>query len=110
MWLTRVAIGNPYLAAVAMLAIVVLGLFSWQRLSVEEFPDIRFPVAVVNVGYPGASPSVVESEVTRPLEEAVNTINGVKSIRSYSFEGSAVVVVEFVLTLDPAKAVHDARD
>ena len=49
MWLTRVAIGNPYLAAVAMLAIVVLGLFSWQRLSVEEFPDIRFPVAVVNV-------------------------------------------------------------
>ena len=49
MWLTRVAIGNPYLAAVAMLAIVVLGLFSWQRLSVEEFPDIRFPVAVVTV-------------------------------------------------------------
>ena len=46
MWLTRVAIGNPYLAAVAMLAIVVLGLFSWQRLSVEEFPDIRFPNAV----------------------------------------------------------------
>lgn len=57
MWLTRVAIGNPYLAAVAMLAIVVLGLFSWQRLSVEEFPDIRFPVAVVTVGYPGAAPA-----------------------------------------------------
>jgi len=62
MWLTRVAIGNPYLAAVAMLAIVVLGLFSWQRLSVEEFPDIRFPVAVVTVGYPGAAPSVVEAK------------------------------------------------
>ena len=110
MWLTRVAIGNPYLAAVAMLAIVVLGLFSWQRLSVEEFPDIRFPVAVVTVGYPGAAPSVVESEVTRPLEEAVNAINGVKNIRSYSFEGSSVVVVEFVLTIDPNRAVQDVRD
>ena len=109
MWLTRVAIGNPYLAAVAMLAIVVLGLFSGSG-SRWRFPDIRFPVAVVTVGYPGAAPSVVESEVTRPLEEAVNAINGVKNIRSYSFEGSSVVVVEFVLTIDPNRAVQDVRD
>jgi HAE1 family hydrophobic/amphiphilic exporter-1 len=53
---------------------------------------------------------VVESEVTRPLEEAINTINGIKHIRSYSFEGSSTIVVEFALTVDPAVAVQDVRD
>ena len=89
MWLTRVSVKNPYFATVLMLALVVLGAFSWYRLPVEEFPDIRFPVAVVITEYRGASPSVVETEVSRPVEEAVNTINGVKHIRSYSMANSA---------------------
>jgi len=82
MWLTRVSVQNPYFAAVLMLLLTVLGLFAWRNLPVEEFPDIRFPVAVVSTSYQGASPEVVESDVTRPIEEAVNTINGVKHIRS----------------------------
>ena len=110
MWLTRVSIRNPYLAAMVMLAITVLGLFALSRLSVEEFPDIRFPIAVVNTTYAGASPAVVESEVSRPLEEAINTLNGVKHIRSYSFEGQSTIVVEFDLTMDPAVATQDTRD
>ncbi len=110
MWLTRTSIHNPYFATMLMLALVVLGLFSLQRLPVEEFPDIRFPVAVVSTNYSGASPTVVESEVTRPIEEAVNTINGVKNIRSYSFEGASVVVVEFELTVNPVTAVQDTRE
>ena len=110
MWLTRVSVGNPYFATVLMLALVVLGLFAWWRLPVEEFPDIRFPVAVVITEYQGASPSVVESEVTRPIEEAVNTINGVKHIRSYSLLGESFVVVEFELSTDPAAALQDVRD
>lgn len=110
MWLTRISIRNPYFAAVLMLALVVLGLFASWRLPVEEFPDIRFPIAVIQTQYTGASPEVVESEVTRPLEEAVNTINGVKNIRSYSFEGSSFVVVEFELSIDPTAAVQDVRD
>ncbi|NWK77095.1 efflux RND transporter permease subunit [Aquitalea sp. LB_tupeE] len=110
MWLTRVSVRNPYFATVLMLSLLVLGLFAWTRLPVEELPDIRFPVAVVSTGYGGASPEVVESEVTRPLEEAINTINGIKHIRSYSFEGSSTIVVEFALTVDPAVAVQDVRD
>jgi hydrophobic/amphiphilic exporter-1 (mainly G- bacteria), HAE1 family len=110
MWLTRVSVGNPYFATVLMLALVVLGLFAWWRLPVEEFPDIRFPVAVVITEYQGASPTVVESEVTRPIEEAVNTISGVKHIRSYSLLGISYVVVEFELSTDPTVALQDVRD
>ncbi|KZE32800.1 efflux RND transporter permease subunit [Crenobacter luteus] len=110
MWLTRISIQNPYFAAVLMLVLLVLGLFSVKRLPLEEFPDIRFPIAVVSVAYPGASPEVVESEVSRPIEESLNTINGIKAIRSYSFEGSSTVVVEFELSTDPTVALQDVRD
>ena len=77
MWMTRVSVDNPILATMVMAALAVLGLFSWQRLAVEEFPDVRFPIAVVSTGYPGASPVVEESEDTRPNEEGDNTISGV---------------------------------
>ena len=110
MWLTRVSVRNPYFAAVLMLTLVVLGLFSWQRLAVEEMPDIRFPIALVSTDYPGASPEVVESEISKPVEEAVNTINGIKEIRSYSMEGNSTVVVEFELSVNPVVAVQNVRD
>ncbi|BEV73440.1 efflux RND transporter permease subunit [Paludibacterium sp. THUN1379] len=110
MWLTRISVHNPYFATVLMLALVVLGAFSWSRLPVEEFPDIRFPVAVVITEYSGASPAVVESEVSRPLEEALNTISGIKHIRSYSMLGFSYVVAEFELGIDPTVALQDVRD
>lgn len=110
MWLTRISVRNPYFAAVLMMTLVVLGLFSWQRLAVEEMPDIRFPIALVSTDYPGASPEVVESEISKPVEEAVNTINGIKEIRSYSMEGNSTVVVEFELSVDPVSAVQNVRD
>ncbi|MDF0606429.1 efflux RND transporter permease subunit [Neisseriaceae bacterium TC5R-5] len=110
MWLTRISISNPYFATVLMLTLVVLGLFAWQNLPVEEMPDIRFPIAVISTDYPGASPEVVESEISRPLEEAVNTISGIKEIRSYSMEGNSTVVVQFELSEDPVVAVQNVRD
>ena len=64
MWFTRVSINNPVMATMVMLAFVVLGLFSYQRLSVDQFPNIDFPTVVVAMDYPGASPEIVESEVT----------------------------------------------
>jgi len=81
MWLTRLSINNPYFAAVLVLATVVLGFFSIFKLPVEAFPDVRFPVAMVSTAYEGASPEVVESDVSKPIEEALNTINGIKNIR-----------------------------
>ncbi|QEL54972.1 efflux RND transporter permease subunit [Chromobacterium paludis] len=110
MWLTRVSVRNPYFAAVLMMTLMVLGLFSWQKLPVEEMPDIRLPIAVIYTPYNGASPEVVESEVSKPLEEALNSVNGIKEMRSYSSEGSSFVVVEFELSVDPASALQSVRD
>ena len=72
MWFTRVSLKNPVFATMVMLAIVVLGLFSYQRLNIDQFPNIEFPVVVVQTDYPGASPEIVESEVSKRVEEAVN--------------------------------------
>ncbi|MFL9924573.1 efflux RND transporter permease subunit [Herbaspirillum lusitanum] len=110
MWFTRISIGNPVLATMMMLAFVVLGLFSYQRMRVDQFPDITFPVVVVQTTYPGASPENVESDVTRKIEESVNTINGINSLTSHSYEGLSVVIVEFDLTVDPSQGAQDVRE
>ena len=110
MWFTRVAIGNPVMATMVMLAIVVMGLFSYQRLKVDQFPDIDFPTVVVQIDYPGAAPEIVEQEVTRKVEEAVNTIAGINQLFSRSYEGSSVVIAQFNLNMDGRKAADDVRE
>jgi hydrophobic/amphiphilic exporter-1 (mainly G- bacteria), HAE1 family len=110
MWITRVSINNPVFATMMMAALLVLGLFSYQRLNVDQFPDVSFPIVVVQTEYPGASPETVESDVTRKIEEAVNTVSGIKTVSSRSFEGSSRVMAEFDLTTDPAVAAQDVRD
>ena len=110
MWFTRVSIANPVMATMVMLAFVVLGLFSYQRLAVDQFPNIDFPTVVVAMDYPGASPEIVESEVTKKIEEAVNTVAGINSLYSRSYEGTSVVIVEFNLDVDGRKAADDVRE
>ena len=110
MWFTRVSIQNPVMATMVMLAFVVLGLFSYQRLPVDQFPNIDFPTVVVQMEYPGASPEIVENEVTKKVEEAINTIAGISSLYSRSYEGNSVVIVEFNLDVDGRKAAEDVRE
>ncbi|WP_088280682.1 efflux RND transporter permease subunit [Ideonella sp. A 288] len=110
MWFTRVSIGNPVMAVMVMLAFVVMGLFSYQRLKVDQFPDIDFPTVVVQVDYPGASPEIVESEVTKKVEEAVNTIAGINQLFSRSYESVSVVIVQFNLDVNGRKAADDVRE
>ncbi len=110
MWFTRVSIQNPVLATMVMFAFVVLGLFSYQRLSIDQFPNIDFPTVVVAMDYPGASPEIVEAEVTKKVEEAVNTVAGISTLYSRSYEGSSVVIVEFNLDIDGRKAAEDVRE
>ena len=110
MWFTQVSLKNPVFATMVMLAIVVLGLFSYQRLKVDQFPDIDFPVVGVTVDYPGASPEIVESEVTKKIEEGVNSIAGINALTSRSYEGTAVVIIEFQLHIDGRKAAEDVRE
>ncbi len=110
MWFTRISLNNPVFATMMMLALVVLGLFSMQRLQVDQFPNIDFPVVVISTSYPGASPEIVESEVTKKIEEGVNAIAGINALTSRSMEGQSVVVVEFGLSVDGRKAADDVRE
>ncbi|MBC7549111.1 MAG: efflux RND transporter permease subunit [Polaromonas sp.] len=110
MWFTQVSLKNPVFAVMVMLAIVVLGLFSYQRMQVDQFPNIDFPVVVISADYPGASPEIVESEVTKKIEEGVNSIAGISSLTSRSYEGQSVVIIEFQLYVDGRKAAEDVRE
>ncbi|WP_367846365.1 efflux RND transporter permease subunit [Rhodoferax sp. WC2427] len=110
MWFTQVSLKNPVFATMVMLALVVLGAFSYQRLQVDQFPNIDFPVVVVTAEYPGASPDIVESEVTKKIEEGVNAIAGVNTLTSRSYEGQSVVIIEFQLSVDGRKAAEDVRE
>ena len=110
MWFTRVSIHNPVFATMMMLALMVLGVFSLQRLQVDQFPNIDFPVVVVITEYPGASPEIVESEVSKKMEEGVNSIAGINALTSRSYEGQSVVVIEFGLHIDGRKAADDVRE
>ena len=110
MWMTRVSIQNPVFAAMVMVALCVLGLFSYAKLGVEQMPDITFPGAWLEVRYPGASPEAVEREVIKPIEEAVNSVAGVKRITSRSGEGQGTMSVEFGLNADMSRAMQEVRD
>jgi HAE1 family hydrophobic/amphiphilic exporter-1 len=110
MWFTRVSLNNPVFATMVMLALVVLGLFSYQRLQVDQFPNVDFPIVVITTEYPGASPEIVESEVTKKIEEGVNAIAGISALTSRSYESQSVVIIEFQLQIDGRKAADDVRE
>ena len=110
MWFTRVSLKNPVFATMVMLALVVLGIFSYQRLKIDQFPNIDFPVVVVIADYPGASPEIVETEVSKKIEEAVNSIAGINALTSRSYEGQSIVVIEFNLDMNGRKAADDVRE
>ncbi len=110
MWITRTSINQPVFAAMMMVALCVLGAFSYNRLRVERMPDITIPVVFVQVQYPGAAPEAVENDLTKPVEEVVNTVNGVKVIRSNSYEGRSETYIEFRLDTNMERAVQDVRD
>ncbi len=110
MWITRVSINNPVFATMVMVGIAVLGLFAYNRLRVEQMPDVSLPFVLVLTSYPGASPEVVETDVTKPLEYAINTVSGASLIRSNSQEGQSQVFAEFRMSTDMTKAMQDVRD
>ncbi len=110
MWITRVSIRNPVFATMVMVGIAVLGLFAYNRLQVEQMPDVNLPFVLVLTNYPGANPEVVETDVTKPLEYAINTVSGASMIRSNSKEGRSEVFCEFRMSTDMSKAMQDVRD
>ncbi|QJR16122.1 efflux RND transporter permease subunit [Usitatibacter palustris] len=110
MFITRVSINNPVFATMMMVALCVLGIFSYNRLRVERMPDFNNPNVYISVAYPGAAPEAIENDITKPIEEAINSVNGVKMIRSNTLEGRAETYVEFRLDADMARSIQDVRD
>jgi HAE1 family hydrophobic/amphiphilic exporter-1 len=110
MKLTRIAVDNPVFATMMMVALLVMGLFSYRQLGVDQFPNVDFPVVVVTTNYPGASPETVESEISRKIEESVNAIAGLKNLSSRSLEGQSIVMAEFELSVPSATALQDVRE
>jgi multidrug efflux pump len=110
MILSRVAIRRPILATMMNLVLVVFGIISLTRLPVRELPDIDPPIISVTTVFPGANAQVVETEVTERLEEAINNIEGIKTLRSESREGASNITVEFDLSRDIDVAAQDVRD
>ncbi|HWH02135.1 MAG TPA: efflux RND transporter permease subunit [Gemmatimonadales bacterium] len=109
MFLSDLSIRRPVFATMMMLALVVLGLFSYRRLSIDLFPNVEFPVLVIQTRYAGASPESIEREVTKKIEEAVNPVSGVKEISSTSTEGFSTIVVQFNLGTKIMDAQADVR-
>jgi HAE1 family hydrophobic/amphiphilic exporter-1 len=110
MWITKVSIRNPVFATMVMVALMVLGLASYRSLGVEKMPDVQFPFVFVQVLYPGASPEAVENDITKPIENVVNTVRGVKKIVSSSFEGRSLTFIEFNLSANMDHGIQEVRD
>ncbi len=110
MWLADTSIKRPVFATMFIMALVILGLVSYPEIGVDLFPKIEFPIVNITTRLKGASPEIMDIDVTDKIEESVNTINGVKTITSTSAEGVSTVTIEFVLERDIDMAVQDVRE
>ncbi|HRD67183.1 MAG TPA: efflux RND transporter permease subunit [Candidatus Competibacter sp.] len=110
MFLPELCIKRPVLATVMSLAIILIGVISFLRLPVREYPNIDAPIVSVRTVYPGASAEIMESQVTQPLEDSLAGIEGIRTIKSVSREEVSQITVEFLLERDVDAAANDVRD
>ncbi len=110
MFLPEISIKRPVLATVMSLAIILIGVISFLRLPVREYPNIDAPIVSVRTVYPGASAEIMESQVTQPLEDSLAGIEGIRTIKSISREEVSQITVEFLLERDVDAAANDVRD
>jgi HAE1 family hydrophobic/amphiphilic exporter-1 len=110
MWISNTSIRQPVLTTMVISAVVVFGAIAYRGLGIDLIPKVDFPMVTISAVLPGADPETIESDVTERIEEAVNTINGVKSLRSQSSDSVSIVMVEFELDRDVDVAAQDVRD
>lgn len=110
MKLADVSIKRPVFATMMILALIVLGLFSYLKLNVDLYPNVDIPYVIITTVLPGAGPEQIETDVTKKIEDAVNPIEGVDWVQSYSQEGVSIVVIAFKLEIDGKVAAQDVRE
>jgi hydrophobic/amphiphilic exporter-1 (mainly G- bacteria), HAE1 family len=108
--LAEICIKRPVFATMLVMALLVLGIASYARLGVDLFPKVDFPTVTVTTTLRGASPEEVETQVSKRIEEAVNTVSGIDELHSTSSEGISQVFIQFVLEKDPDVAAQEVRD
>jgi multidrug efflux pump subunit AcrB len=108
--ISSISINRPVLAIVMNIIIILFGAIGYSFLGVREFPSIDPPIITVKTNYAGANADVIESQITEPLEKAINGIDGVRTISSASNQGSSVITVEFNLSSNLEAAANDVRD
>ncbi len=108
--LAEVCIRRPVFATMLILFLVVMGLDSYRKLGVDFFPKVEFPIVTIRTTLRGAAPEEVESQVTKRIEEAVNTVSGIDDLNSVSAEGVSLVSIQFVLSKDADVAAQEVRD
>lgn len=108
--LSSLSINRPVLATVMSLLIVIFGVIGFTSLGVRDYPSVDNPIISVRTSFPGANADVIETQITEPLEAAVNGIPGIRSISSTSRDGASFINVEFNLEVDLETAANDVRD
>ncbi|MGD9991716.1 MAG: efflux RND transporter permease subunit [Salinivirgaceae bacterium] len=110
MSLSSTSIQRPVLATVFSLVILLFGAIGMTYLGVREFPSVDPPIISVSTSYPGANSDVIETQITEPLEQSINGIQGIRTLTSSSWQGRSNITVEFELTVDMESAANDVRD
>jgi HAE1 family hydrophobic/amphiphilic exporter-1 len=109
MRITDISIKRPVTTITLMSALLVFGYMAFSRMGVDLFPEVEFPIVTVTTTLPGASPDVMDQEVTNTLEEQINTISGIKNITSQSYDGLSNIAVQFELSKDANVAAEEVR-
>src|SRR5688572_29594328 len=110
MKIADISIQRPVFAFMLIGALMVFGLVAYPRIGVDLFPNVDFPIVTVTVVYPGADPASMESKIADPLEETLNTLSGIKVLRSVNLESVTQVIIQFELEVNTDAAVQDVRD
>jgi HAE1 family hydrophobic/amphiphilic exporter-1 len=110
MKLAEVCVKRPVFATMLVLVFVVLGAFAYSKLGIDLYPKVDLPTVTVQTRLPGGSPEEIESQVTKPIEEAINTISNIDELRSTTLEGMSIVTVQFALDKDSDVAAQEVRD
>jgi hydrophobe/amphiphile efflux-1 (HAE1) family protein len=110
MTLADISIKRPVLATVFAITIVIFGIVSFFSLGVREYPSVDPPIITIRTDYPGANAGIIETQITEPIEEAVNRVDGIRTISSVSSTGRSTVRVEFELSRNLDNAANDVRD
>src|SRR6201993_5458509 len=108
--LAEVCIRRPVFAAMIVLSLVVVGAAAYFKLGVDRFPSVDLPTVSVRTQLPGASPEEIETLVSQPIEEVVNTVDGLANLRSVSVQGTSIIIATFKLNRDIETATQDVRD